>query len=260
MRRTIGRVSPPTRGWTRWLRASGCYRIGFPAHAGMDLRRLRAPPPRPGFPRPRGDGPVATRRGCRQSMVSPPTRGWTLHVPSGSSSTSGFPAHAGMDPAGRRSRPECRRFPRPRGDGPRASCGWSACKRVSPPTRGWTDRVDRPHVQSVGFPAHAGMDPRAWSIRSAVARFPRPRGDGPVRAFVPVSRIVVSPPTRGWTRPRCRRALRARGFPAHAGMDPQDPGSSGICWRFPRPRGDGPTEARYRLAALGVSPPTRGWT
>ena len=54
---------------------------GFPAHAGMDLIELR----------------IASRN--RSTLVSPPTRGWTLvdTVYRLRALRRGFPAHAGMD-------------------------------------------------------------------------------------------------------------------------------------------------------------------
>ena len=137
---------------------------------------------------------------------------------------------------------------------------------------------------SLGFPAHAGMDPWTSKWKCSHARFPRPRGDGP--EFTGTTRVIaeVSPPTRGWTRRHPDGGAVRQGFPAHAGMDPSSATSSagerirfprprgdgpiamarepvGCDGRFPRPRGDGPSRAR-RLCAevLRVSPPTRGWT
>ena len=148
-------VSPPTRGWTR---SSGDQRLDR----------------RTGFPRPRGDGPACSPRAKHPA--------------------SGFPAHAGMDPAVTGSAA-------PTGDGAEGRP-----TPVSPPTRGWTQglRTSRsagpPHG---GFPAHAGMDPIATRARRIdLRRFPRPRGDGPLRAHrsMVVLHGEVSPPTRGWTR------------------------------------------------------------
>ena len=53
-------------------------RLGFPAHAGMDLCSLAKPISTSGFPRPRGDGPLHALDILAKHVVSPPTRGWTV--------------------------------------------------------------------------------------------------------------------------------------------------------------------------------------
>ena len=164
-------VSPPTRGWTpvdgSWTQPLG---PGFPRprgdgpleywfHAIIELLNR--------FPRPRGDGP-------QYGAITPRTRSPRFPRPRGDgpirgnyqgrAHRGGFPAHAGMD----------RQSPTPR------SRFW---RGVSPPTRGWDlKRVfGVSATRSPGFPAHAGMDPT---------------GHG--REF----QLVID------------------GFPAHAGMDP----------------------------------------
>ena len=262
-------VSPPTRGWTSESRRNVHKIGGFPAHAGMDPDRARSMR-RAWFPRPRGDGPSAR---CHRppSLVSPPTRGWTLSAahagispptrgwtsatasaPPGSTrqvtmdSSGGFPAHAGMDPhTDQRGFPahagmdpsrfttpsRSTRFPRPRGDGPHDHYARHQRDEVSPPTR---------------FPRPRGDGPR-------------PRGDGPALRQVYDKRLRVSPPTRGWTatsrlNPRCD----AR-FPRPRGDGPSEYRIAGRLRRFPRPRGDGPKMAGME-GEFVVSPPTRGWT
>ena len=155
-------VSPPTRGWTLLPYAAGCPEgfprprgdgpdkagfprprgdpqrftlavAGFPAHAGMDPLQpsCRFPahagmdPDRPcgRFPRPRGDGPWRhRRRGVSVGFPRPRGDGPRSPIVHGGVS-SGFPAHAGMDPScrlrpGMPPRRLMPRFPRPRGDGP----------------------------------------------------------------------------------------------------------------------------------------------
>ena len=172
-------VSPPTRGWTVVESFSSGDAVGFPAHAGMDRRDDLPRYLGVRFPRPRGDGPSAGRWYRSTRMVSPPTRGWTLGRLRRRPPSSGFPAHAGMDP---RDVPELGtewRFPRPRGDGPDHH-GQSATHRwVSPPTRGWTVFAPAYRNTAKGFPAHAGMDLIIALSRVRTIWFPRPRGDGP---------------------------------------------------------------------------------
>ena len=259
-RRTFAEVSPPTRGWTVIRRKVGKQLDGFPAHAGMDPEEARRSGPRRGFPRPRGDGP--SRRSCkvRASLVSPPTRGWTLAVNATRTHRHGFPAHAGMDPLLPASARSLRRFPRPRGDGPPKMRVLYVVAMVSPPTRGWTRFGCVFCARHGGFPAHAGMDPSSAVCHRPTRRFPRPRGDGPQGPNYFGTDTEVSPPTRGWTREQNERAPTGLGFPAHAGMDLYQWRRGPRYRRFPRPRGDGPPLLLPTCTCIWVSPPTRGWT
>ena len=72
---------------------------------------------------------------------------------------------------------------------------------VSPPTRGWTVNTTGVVEGTVGFPAHAGMDPPQGTRVVTNAGFPRPRGDGPLLTVRLHRCPTVSPPTRGWTLP-----------------------------------------------------------
>ena len=193
-------------------------------------------------------------------LVSPHTRGWTRGLVLEHGGRAGFPAHAGMDPEFRSWRSTSERFPRTRGDGPPTNAAVVRQLWVSPHTRGWTLQLLRHPHRAGGFPAHAGMDPRAPSSRSGRRRFPRTRGDGPLREPLDVPEQEVSPHTRGWTREGVHHVHKPRGFPAHAGMDPYEKTSTPAASRFPRTRGDGPTSGRARSPARAVSPHTRGWT
>ncbi len=152
------------------------------------------------------------------------------------------------------------RFPRPRGDGPCEVARRSELSSVSPPTRGWTSSWSANMEPSPGFPAHAGMDPRADARRHRAFRFPRPRGDGPCHGLVNCEMLTVSPPTRGWTRLLRRLSSGGLGFPAHAGMDRRRSRRIRPRPGFPRPRGDGPFQEWLDANPNLVSPPTRGWT
>ena len=230
-RRARMEVSPPTRGWTDFRVPLDPVAGGFPAHAGMDRSPARPRCCHPGFPRPRGDGPILADGVCGYSGVSPPTRGWTRLQAQSPRDLHGFPAHAGMDrPSGQRTqRP--RRFPRPRGDGPCRLLHWVSHSWVSPPTRGWTIPYVTDDPTRHGFPAHAGMDRALLPGSHADQRFPRPRGDGPHRS-------ATSGPCPWFPRPRGdgpRGDLRRA-----AGMDPAPTCPARSLAGFPRPRGDGP--------------------
>ena len=257
---TKQKVSPPTRGWTAACRPRRPTGEGFPAHAGMDPGFSSRSDRSTRFPRPRGDGPPEEGVEIVELMVSPPTRGWTPLRPARLLLPVGFPAHAGMDLVGRVDAQVPLGFPRPRGDGPATGVSFGISDAVSPPTRGWTHRRPGARRNSLGFPAHAGMDRRSLTARRPPPRFPRPRGDGPRPPHVGSSIKAVSPPTRGWTSFQRKQRGRVPGFPAHAGMDLSVASASVMTTWFPRPRGDGPS-VRDRLARhLRVSPPTRGWT
>ena len=111
-------ASPHTRGWTRPRRRRSRRHRGFPAHAGMDPKRLCRWPSPDRLPRTRGDGPMSARLRARRREASPHTRGWTRGVRGEGRTSPGFPAHAGMDPPPRRSRRGRPGLPRTRGDGP----------------------------------------------------------------------------------------------------------------------------------------------
>ena len=197
-------------------------------------------PGRAGFPRTRGDGPRPQPPIGSMPGVSPHTRGWTHGRPVMVGAHPGFPAHAGMDPGPGSRQPPGRRFPRTRGDGPVEGAGRRDPPRVSPHTRGWTRSGRAGRSARLGFPAHAGMDPRHRARSPTDAWFPRTRGDGPRPRLFRRGRTVVSPHTRGWTRHGLSSTVSVGGFPAHAGMDPRTRTASSTAPGFPRTRGDGP--------------------
>ncbi len=104
------------------------------------------------------------------------------------------------------------------------------------------------------------MVPPVFRLWRHPRRFPRPRGDGPHDLDGRLPEHWVSPPARGWSHQTMRAADDAVGFPARAGMVRYNLECLGKLKRFPRPRGDGPSRARIRLAGLEVSPPARGWS
>ena len=92
-------------------------------------------------------------------------------------------------------------------------------------------------------------------------RFPRPRGDGPrVKAFRVIQFPTVSPPTRGWTRELILQCDIEVGFPAHAGMDPEEAHHDRRSGGFPAHAGMDLSVDSHLRHNSGVSPPTRGWT
>ena len=111
-------VPPPTRGWSRTPSGRHGMSAGSPAHAGMVHTRQLRGWLKSGFPRPRGDGPLAELRIELTGTVPPPTRGWSLASSRHRRRVEGSPAHAGMVPCSCAFQEAPTRFPRPRGDGP----------------------------------------------------------------------------------------------------------------------------------------------
>ena len=132
--------------------------------------------------------------------------------------------------------------------------------RASPHTRGWTPDVMADALRARGFPAHAGMDRSRRGSSTETRRLPRTRGDGPVVGWSTGRCGTASPHTRGWTRAIRLAGSPARGFPAHAGMDPPRWWRASRRRRLPRTRGDGPPLDGAQICDSTASPHTRGWT
>ena len=192
-------ASPHPRGWTFWNESAFESPVGFPAPAGMDPRMDRETEIDVGLPRTRGDGPMSNAGMTTLVRASPHPRGWTrLHTDT-EANKDGFPAPAGMDPGTPTRRPRRLRLPRTRGDGPRAS-GLSALSgTASPHPRGWTRERGDQRAADGGFPAPAGMDPRATTCSRLATGLPRTRGDGPEESLCDPTTPKASPHPRGWT-------------------------------------------------------------
>ena len=253
-------ASPHTRGWTRAAVGEARRQRGFPAHAGMDPRRLAAARAPPRLPRTRGDGPVPAADRPGLEPASPHTRGWTRGRRPDGVDHGGFPAHAGMDPSRCGAGSPAARLPRTRGDGPSTAAWRRNHLRASPHTRGWTHRPTHSGPLATGFPAHAGMDPSRGRSPPRRRRLPRTRGDGPEHPGRGRGSCRASPHTRGWTPGLAVDHRPQVGFPAHAGMDPPAARGRGAARGLPRTRGDGPCRVSPTASSSAASPHTRGWT
>ena len=186
----------------------------------MDLGSRCPSPPSPGFPRRRGDGPLALNGSERLMGFSPQARGWTMSDLSLHRVPPVFPAGAGMDLVAGNQRRRRRRFPRRRGDGPPLVVGRCSRHQFSPQARGWTVEESALLLTLVVFPAGAGMDPYLLIPEPLLQSFPRRRGDGPALKDRTEAIEQFSPQARGWTSEFRRLRSRRRVFPAGAGMDP----------------------------------------
>ena len=252
--------SPHPRGWTRSVAEGRPPDDGFPAPAGMDLGRPTRRVPRSGIPRTRGDGPVSASSDLPSMRDSPHPRGWTRVGRRARLRRAGFPAPAGMDRRRPAAAPRRGWIPRTRGDGPVRAEAVRRGRRDSPHPRGWTLAASAEPVNWIGFPAPAGMDPRAMKPGISSERIPRTRGDGPETDTHSAAYIQDSPHPRGWTGDGRRAAGRARGFPAPAGMDPSETGPATPISGIPRTRGDGPLPRPRETRKPPDSPHPRGWT
>ena len=212
------------------------------------------------FPRMRGDGPSGCITRPTRPWFPPHARGWTVYYPDAAGREGVSPACAGMDPCRPTSSRSRQRFPRMRGDGPRYITPMIARAEFPPHARGWTHaeswRVGVPLVS----PACAGMDRLASGHRGPLRRFPRMRGDGPIKGAKGIGPKMFPPHARGWTLENPFGVRPAAVSPACAGMDPFVRPVHSDDARFPRMRGDGPGIARAQSSETPFPPHARGWT
>ncbi len=193
-------------------------------------------------------------------MAAPHTRGSTRDHRPAASGSAGCPAHAGIDPRKRRVDLVRKRLPRTRGDRPCNPTLTDGRAGAAPHTRGSTRARAHASQQSVGCPAHAGIDPAREDRSSALARLPRTRGDRPEKDKRPPRISEAAPHTRGSTREGSLEALGADGCPAHAGIDPLNRDTPASPVGLPRTRGDRPEALREPWHGGVAAPHTRGST
>ena len=190
---------PHARGWTlRRLEGHGGGSVS-PARAGMDLKPSSAAAIRFGFPRTRGDGPLPRNRSSTMTLFPPHARGWTRGVRLRRRARGVSPARAGMDPARLPVAGDMWRFPRTRGDGPIGLIPLPPHASFPPHARGWTRPLWAAALRGGVSPARAGMDPAGAMLEKTRHRFPRTRGDGPVRGEGGMDDHAFPPHARGWT-------------------------------------------------------------
>ena len=183
----VSSFPPRTRGWTRAAHAGAGPHSVSPAHAGMDHHQMSDTRPLWRFPRARGDGPAVDTLPLLICWFPPRTRGWTMYLCRHQQYVPVSPAHAGMDLYMYRVLIVPERFPRARGDGPRALHLFHGRQAFPPRTRGWTHNTGTCPIIPPVSPAHAGMDHMGIPSLSTRLCFPRARGDGPTpQVFTPL--------------------------------------------------------------------------
>ena len=150
------------------------------------------------------------------------------------------------------------RFPRIRGDVPKAFRWITDFLEFSPHTRGCSVMpVVRPPILVV-FPAYAGMFPARSPWTPPWIGFPRVCGDVPAVGDQAMGVLKFSPRMRGCSCLRKMNRSRWRVFPAYAGMFRAPRRKLSARSRFPRVCGDVPHSARRLWSTRWFSPRMRG--
>jgi len=95
-------------------------------------------------------------------------------------------------------------------------------EEATPHTRGSTSTHSHPAIAAHGYPAHAGIDPPDTAAPTCQRRLPRTRGDRPFPHRHRDQVLQATPHTRGSTLKEAGETITGAGYPAHAGIDPDD--------------------------------------
>src|SRR5208337_2024426 len=88
----------------------------------------------------------------------------------------------------------------------------------SPPAWGWSERASGTREGQEVFPTRVGMVRLDRRKPTEGARFPHPRGDGPIDWGTKPRTRRFSPPAWGWSAPRPTNRTRSMVFPTRVGM------------------------------------------
>ena len=250
--------SPRARGCSQAAQGVQWRQSVFPACAGMFLFAFRLEIVLGCFPRVRGDVPTPPPKLCLGTRFSPRARGCSDQVLPMIEHGRVFPACAGMF---RRPRPCPSRpagFPRVRGDVPASRVSIAEPFWFSPRARGCSPLCATGHIQTLVFPACAGMFRNHPGRRHSGIGFPRVRGDVPQRTGSPGKSTPFSPRARGCSAPTNQTVQPGVVFPACAGMFRKARFITGNSSGFPRVRGDVPVYFECAQCVLLFSPRARG--
>ena len=232
---------------------------GFSPHArGCSLLEKINPHATIGFPRMRGDVPPLSKKVSGSMTFSPHARGCSGRVKHMGDVDKVFPACAGMFRSNSFSVNWLSSFPRMRGDVPLLRIPRRRAGRFSPHARGCSQALVRLAVPQLVFPACAGMFRSCSNQRSQGLRFPRMRGDVPLRTPFSNTLPWFSPHARGCSFFSLPLVVVGGVFPACAGMFLAPPAIDTREVSFPRMRGDVPTSPSLRRGVPSFSPHARG--
>ena len=255
---TIAEIPPRSRGCTPSGISGSFGGSDSPALAGMHPAQSVGHSRDPGFPRARGDAPVASTPFSVSSTIPPRSRGCTLQAVMRYEQLDDSPALAGMHPDPAAHAGTADRFPRARGDAP-CRPSFRACRMTIPPrSRGCTHGIVVPLRHARDSPALAGMHPRGLGDIEGRVRFPRARGDAPRRRRVPEHRREIPPRSRGCTLHDLKLFSVEADSPALAGMHPGSGPAASARTRFPRARGDAPYPDQTGTIRVRDSPALAG--
>ncbi len=243
-----------------WLGRHRRTKSGYPACAGIDLLMSFGWRAMERLPRMRGDRPARTSDSACAGVATPHARGSTFQGPATGFLQYGYPACAGIDPCGRRSRRRSIRLPRMRGDRPFEGDWTQAANAATPHARGSTCRGASGIRRAPGYPACAGIDHSPTRTARRRSWLPRMRGDRPRHAVTYLASHWATPHARGSTLGVRRVAGHGQGYPACAGIDPYEPVTKGEMDRLQRMRGDRPLSAARSMDRFEATPHARGST
>ena len=151
------RISPPAWGWPA-VPVGPLFRLDdFPTRVGMARPRPESSCLSRRFPHPRGDGPQTRNKSKTTARISPPAWGWPGQQAPDRAADGDFPTRVGMARSLPRLKPIPRRFPHPRGDGPRAYGAFAGELAISPPAWGWPGAGENTCRRREDFPTRVGM-------------------------------------------------------------------------------------------------------
>ncbi len=176
------------------------------------------------------------------------------------SSTSLFPARAGVVPRSGAGPLRTCALPRASGGGPACASKENHDACSSPRERGWSGDAEAIGAGHRLFPARAGVVPAGNWLASKDGPLPRASGGGP---SLVTSRPVASPSSpreRGWSVLQFELRVRRRLFPARAGVVPPLRRPAADPAPLPRASGGGPNPHIDPVYLHGSSPRERGWS
>ena len=150
------------------------------------------------------------------------------------------------------------RFPRTRGDVPRACATWLWAYSLPPHSRGCTWYPSHSVAIGRASPALAGMYPVHTYCVSTVGSFPRTRGDVPLEARASTHARLLPPHSRGCTAFFSTAGAVLIASPALAGMYPWPAQKAYIDHSLPRTRGDVPNAIYESVQGSSLPPHSRG--
>jgi len=208
----------------------------------------------------RGDRPGRGGYETYRVLATPHARGSTVGLEGRDRCSDGYPACAGIDPPCSIRRNHAYWLPRMRGDRPDSGAAPRVCRAATPHARGSTDMEFVYPLYHVGYPACAGIDPRATCPNPSWSRLPRMRGDRPQNGGRRRGGGVATPHARGSTPSQCSGGYHQAGYPACAGIDPLLVAEELGRVRLPRMRGDRPSGCSSERPTPAATPHARGST